>query len=69
MVAVLLPLPWHRRARNVATLSLIFWLTITNLVIFINSLVWAESFEDFAPAWCDVSECSLAKPRLQQAVG
>lgn len=56
-VLVLLPSPWHWRARNIATLSLIFWIALTNLCNFVNCIVWADNFMDSAPIWCDISEC------------
>lgn len=56
-IMVLLPSPWHWRARNIATLSLIFWVAMANLVVFVNSLVWADNFKDTAPVWCDISMC------------
>jgi len=56
LIAVLLPLPWHWRARNVATLALMFWIALANLIVFVNSLVWADNFADHAPVWCDISE-------------
>nr|CDR19296.1 STE3 protein [Papiliotrema flavescens] len=80
LVAVLLPLPWHWRARNVATLALIFWIALANLIVFVNSLVWADNFADHAPAWCDISgriwqifgygipACSLAQMRRLESV-
>lgn len=37
LICVLYPLPWHLRNRNVATLSMIFWMTSLNLVHIVNS--------------------------------
>lgn len=58
LLAVLLPSPWHWRARNISTLGLIFWLSITNLTIIINSLLWADNIVDRSPVWCDICEHS-----------
>ena len=56
LIAVLLPVPWHWRARNVATLALIGWVVLANLVVLINTIAWADHYRDFAPGWCDFSE-------------
>ena len=36
----LLPLIWHARNRNIAAASLIAWLIVSNLIAFINAMVW-----------------------------
>jgi pheromone a factor receptor len=52
----LLPLPWHWKARNTATLMFLGW-TITGCAIYgINSLVWAGNLDDLSPLWCDICE-------------
>lgn len=61
-VAVSLPVPWHWRAKNIATLSIIFWLLSANLVIFVNAIIWADNYDDLSPLWCDICECSCAIP-------
>jgi pheromone a factor receptor len=53
---VILPAPWHWRARNIATLSLIFWVGLANLTVFVNTVVWADNYRDHTPVWCDISE-------------
>ncbi|WWC87188.1 uncharacterized protein L201_002074 [Kwoniella dendrophila CBS 6074] len=80
MLLVILPLHWHTRARNIATLSLIFWLFLANLVTFVNSLVWAGNYRDNNPVWCDISSrillllnyalpaCSLSQMRRLESV-
>ena len=57
---VLVPLPWHWRACNVATVSIIAWLFVSNIVYAINSIIWAGNVEDSAPVWCDISEFDLS---------
>ncbi|KAF7300104.1 Pheromone receptor Rcb2 B44 [Mycena kentingensis (nom. inval.)] len=52
---VLLPLPWHWRARNVPTLSIIAWLFVSNIIIGVDSIVWADSIAIRIPVWCDIS--------------
>ncbi|KAJ7477965.1 Rcb2.42 [Mycena galericulata] len=51
---VLVPLPWHWRARNVATLSIIAWLFVSNLTFAINSIIWAGNVNEVVPVWCDI---------------
>ena len=36
LVLALYPLPWHLRTRNIATLSMIFWMTLLNIVHTVN---------------------------------
>lgn len=51
---VLVPLPWHWRARNTATLSIIAWLFVENLTYAINTLIWSGSVDEVVPVWCDI---------------
>ncbi|KAF8188778.1 GPCR fungal pheromone mating factor, partial [Mycena galopus ATCC 62051] len=52
----LLPvLPWHWHARNVATLSIIAWLFIINLICAVDAIIWAGSVDIVVPVWCDIS--------------
>ncbi|KAJ7182510.1 fungal pheromone STE3G-protein-coupled receptor [Mycena crocata] len=51
---VLVPLPWHWRARNIATLSMIAWLFVANLTYAINSIIWADNLNVVVPVWCDI---------------
>ncbi|CAE6424199.1 unnamed protein product [Rhizoctonia solani] len=53
-VLVLIPLPWHWRARNVGTLSLIFWYASINLTRGINAIIWGGNTLNYAPVWCDI---------------
>ncbi|KAF8153838.1 GPCR fungal pheromone mating factor [Crassisporium funariophilum] len=53
-VLVLIPLPWHWRARNVPTLSIIAWLFISNIIYGVNSIIWANNVNIVAPIWCDI---------------
>ncbi|TEB19609.1 STE3-domain-containing protein [Coprinellus micaceus] len=54
-LASLLPLPWHWRARNIATLSIVFWFFVSNLIFGVNAAVWADNVEIRAEIWCDIS--------------
>ncbi|KAF8597848.1 STE3-domain-containing protein [Ceratobasidium sp. AG-I] len=55
IIAVLLPLPWHWKARNTGTLLYIGWTLVGNIVFMVNSLVWAGNLKNPAPIWCDIS--------------
>ncbi|WVN88714.1 uncharacterized protein L203_103927 [Cryptococcus depauperatus CBS 7841] len=55
LVLVILPAPWHWRARNIATMSLVFWLTLANSFGFINVILWSGNVEDRNGVWCDIS--------------
>ncbi|KAH7338564.1 hypothetical protein B0J17DRAFT_705959 [Rhizoctonia solani] len=48
-------LPWYRRARNIPTISYIFWLTVVNLPRGINVILWAGNVINRAPVWCDIT--------------
>ncbi|ELU37509.1 STE3 domain-containing protein [Rhizoctonia solani AG-1 IA] len=50
-VLVLIPLPWHWRARNTATLSIIFWLTAINFTRGVNAIVWGGNIINKVPVW------------------
>ncbi|PPR02536.1 hypothetical protein CVT24_001962 [Panaeolus cyanescens] len=54
-LSLFLPLPWHWRSRNVATLSLILWLFLSNIVFGVNALMWSEGVRIRAAIWCDIS--------------
>ncbi|KAJ6498402.1 GPCR fungal pheromone mating factor [Mycena vitilis] len=51
---VLVPLPWHWRAHNTVTLSMIVWLFLSNFEYAINSIVWSGRTNNVAPVWCDI---------------
>jgi hypothetical protein len=55
---VLVPLPWHWRARNVGTLAIIAWLFVINMIYGINTIVWAGNVSNPVPLWCDICEFS-----------
>nr|ANB67034.1 pheromone receptor [Agrocybe salicacicola] len=54
-ILVLVPLPWHWRARNVSTLSIIFWLFTVDVIYGINAIVWAGNIRNPIPVWCDIT--------------
>ncbi|KAK7680873.1 hypothetical protein QCA50_016183 [Cerrena zonata] len=54
-ILVLLPLPAHWRARNVATISLIGWLFFMNVIYAVNSLVWSNNSLPRLLVWCDIT--------------
>ncbi|KAL4070137.1 STE3-domain-containing protein [Scleroderma yunnanense] len=52
---VLIPLPWHWRACNVATVSISIWLFVSDIIYAINSIIWAGNVVDSAAIWCDIT--------------
>ncbi|KAG1762809.1 GPCR fungal pheromone mating factor [Suillus placidus] len=54
-LSLLLPLPWHWRAGNVATLSIIAWLFILNVVYGVDAIIWANNVNIVIPVWCDIT--------------
>nr|UWI70537.1 pheromone receptor B3 [Pleurotus eryngii] len=54
-LSLLLPLPWHWRARNIATLSIIVWLFVTNIIYAVGAVVWGDNADIDIPVWCDIT--------------
>lgn len=45
VIALVLPLyvlPWHLRTSNIATLSMIFWMSLLNIVHIVNCKLYRE---------------------------
>ncbi|KAF8200237.1 pheromone receptor Rcb2 B43 [Pholiota molesta] len=53
--SLLLPLPWHWRARNMGTLSIIGWLFLSNIIYGVDAAIWAGNVNIRALVWCDIS--------------
>ncbi|KAF7372884.1 STE3-domain-containing protein [Mycena sanguinolenta] len=53
--SLFLALPPHWRARNVATLSIIAWLFVTNIIFAVDALIWGNSDAIVAVVWCDIT--------------
>ncbi|KAJ7930532.1 Rcb2.42 [Mycena leptocephala] len=53
-VLVLVPLPWHYRARNTTTLSMLTWLFVSNIAYGINAIIWSGRLDEVVPVWCDI---------------
>ncbi|KAF9555108.1 fungal pheromone STE3G-protein-coupled receptor [Agrocybe pediades] len=54
-VLVIIPFPWHWRAQNVSTMSIMFWLCIVNIISGVNTIVWAGNVNNPIPVWCDIT--------------
>ncbi|KAB5590241.1 Pheromone B beta 1 receptor [Ceratobasidium theobromae] len=54
-ILVLIPLPYHWRTRNVATLSIIAWLVICNVIRGVNAVIWGGSTVVKYKIWCDIN--------------
>ena len=53
---VLIPLPAHWRSRNVATMSIIFWLFVMDIIDGVNTIVWDSNVRRHLFVWCDISK-------------
>lgn len=61
---VLIPLPSHWRARNYATISLVAWLFILDIIYGVNSAVWIDNVRIRLLVWCDISKHSFMRVSL-----
>lgn len=64
--SLLLPLPWHWRARNVATLSLVIWLFVCNIIYAVDAVIWRDNVKIVVPVWCDISASGFRVAILEQ---
>jgi pheromone a factor receptor len=55
---ILIPLPSQIRVRNVPLIVLITSTFIINIILIVNSLLWAGHARDIAPIWCDICQSS-----------
>ncbi|KAJ3559561.1 hypothetical protein NM688_g268 [Phlebia brevispora] len=42
-------------SRNVATLAMIFWLFVTNVIYGVDSIIWSDNAIIVVPVWCDIT--------------
>lgn len=57
IVLVLPPAAWHFKNRNVAACSLLFWITLANVFVFVNALIWPT--DDISIWWNGVGLCDI----------
>lgn len=55
-VLAILPLPVQWRSGNTATVLNGVWFCLSNLITFVNGIVWWDSVDDPSPGWCDICE-------------
>lgn len=55
--ALIPPLGWHIRCKNIPAIILIFWLMYGDLSGFINIMIWSGS--DFETSWMGIGWCDL----------
>ena len=48
---------WHVKNRNLAASSLVFWILVANLMIFINAIIWPT--DDTASWWLGYGLCDV----------
>lgn len=53
---VLIPLPSHWKARNIATTSMIVWLFVVNIILGVNTIAWENDAVVRMVTWCDIGE-------------
>lgn len=58
-ILVLFPLPWqlrgsHSKNKNIATLSLVFWLAQANFFAIINTYAWADNVQVKLVRYCNI---------------
>ncbi|KAJ7150757.1 pheromone A receptor-domain-containing protein [Mycena filopes] len=51
---VLATLPHHWRVKNLATISIIVWLSAYNITYGVNAIIWAGNADVRIPVWCDI---------------
>lgn len=44
-------------AWNIGSCLFGMWAATSNLILFINHLVWRNNAKDLAPIWCEISKC------------
>jgi pheromone a factor receptor len=54
-ILVSIPFPWHLEAWNTGTCLYMFWVSISCLTFFINSVIWDANTVNWAPGWCDIT--------------
>lgn len=57
IVLAIPPFIWHLKNRNIAACSLIFWITLANLFVFLNALIWpTDAIETW---WSGAGLCDI----------
>lgn len=51
------PLAWHIRNKNTSAICLIVWITLFNIISFINALIWGG--DDFSTSWSGLVFCDV----------
>jgi len=61
---------WHIQHRNIPIISLLFWLITSNLVSFVNSIIWVDPDPLESEAWVGLGYCDVTiKITLAKSVG
>ena len=48
-----------RNAANIAIISFAVWISVACFIHGVNTVLWKDNVNDFAPIWCDISESCL----------
>ncbi|CAJ0643430.1 5027_t:CDS:2 [Entrophospora sp. SA101] len=55
VILCIIPGIFHIQNKNWGAIFMSFWVSLINLIIFINSILWANDLEDKAPAYCYIT--------------
>ncbi|KAL6929120.1 hypothetical protein ACO0SA_002460 [Hanseniaspora valbyensis] len=59
MISLLPPLFWHLKAKNVPALTLLIWIFLYNLKIFVDASVWSKDIIGLMTGWDGKGWCDL----------
>ncbi|EGO01494.1 hypothetical protein SERLA73DRAFT_49512 [Serpula lacrymans var. lacrymans S7.3] len=68
-ISMIILLPMHFRAKNISLCLYIVWTSICCLVYSVNSVVWDDNVENWAPVWCDISSRLLTASTAGNQMG
>lgn len=54
-ILVLALLARFRQPWNTGVWMLALWLLVESFMLGVNTIVWADTSDDLAPVWCDIS--------------
>src|SRR5438874_11185941 len=55
VILCIIPGIFHIQTRNWVAIFMTIWVLLTNIIIFINSILWANDLDNKAPAYCYIT--------------
>src|SRR2546430_17602501 len=55
VILSLIPLGFHIQLGNSSAILMTMWVALTNSILFVNSVLWANDLNDKAPVWCYIT--------------